>query len=195
MFKCVSNCCSNTFISIQILWENRLNEDAGNEWCMTTTDGTDFRINQPSPFSTRWYSHKFKGPGLRYEVCLSIQGGNIVWTNGPFPCGAWNDITIFRNGLMEKLKDGEMTEADAGYRGQPDKVRVPSDWHTRKEKRMKALARARHEHINARFKTYKILKLPFRHDLQRHQNVFRAICVLCQISIQSGECLFVCEFK
>jgi hypothetical protein len=169
--------------------------DGGNEWSMTTTDGTDFRINQPTVFSTKWYSHKFNGPGLRYEVCLSIQGGHVVWTNGPFPCGRWNDIEIFRHGLMQKLEDGEMTEADKGYRGQPDKIRLVSDWHTKEEKRYKIMARGRHEHINGRLKNFKILKLPFRHNLRDHQKVFRSICVICELAIESGECLAVCEFK
>lgn len=86
-----------------------------------TVDGTDFRIEQPTEFSKRWYSHKFKGPGLRYEVALSILGGDIVWTNGPFPCGSWPDISIFRAGLIDELRPMEMVEADKGYRGQPDK--------------------------------------------------------------------------
>jgi hypothetical protein len=45
---------------------------------MVTVDGTDFRIYEPTPFSPMWYSHKYKGPGLRYEVALSIRGGDIV---------------------------------------------------------------------------------------------------------------------
>jgi hypothetical protein len=32
--------------------------------CHVSVDGTDFRIHEPSPFSPRWYSHKFKGAGL-----------------------------------------------------------------------------------------------------------------------------------
>ena len=65
-----------------------------------------------------FYSHKFKGPGLRYEVALSIQTGDIVWINGPFPAGAWPDINIFRHGLKWMLKEaGERCEADKGYRG------------------------------------------------------------------------------
>jgi hypothetical protein len=117
-----------------------------------------------------------------------------VWTNGPFPCGPWPDITIFRHGLMTKLNNREMTEADRGYRGQPDKIRLPSDWNTRDEKDLKTLARSRHEHVNGRFKNYKILKLPFRHDLKRHQIVFRSICTLTQLAIESGEILWEVDF-
>jgi hypothetical protein len=40
-----------------------------------TVDGTDFRLNEPTDFSTKWFSHKFKGPGVRYEVAISIKGG------------------------------------------------------------------------------------------------------------------------
>ena len=101
-----------------------------------TVDGTDFQIQEPSPFESRWYSHKFKGPGLRYEVAVSILGGDIVHTNGPFPCGTWLDISIFRSMLMDKLLPGEFVEADKGYRGQYDKIRTPVDYTTKKEKKM-----------------------------------------------------------
>lgn len=162
---------------------------------MMTVDGTDFRIEQPSPFSKRWYSHKFKAPGLRYEVAVSILGGDIVWTNGPFPCGAWPDISIFRSGLMEKLLPMEMVEADRGYRGQPDKVRTPDDYRSSAERDLKKLARARHETVNRRFKQFNVLKLHYRHNLQSHQQVFRAAVVLTQLSIKNGEVLFACDFE
>jgi hypothetical protein len=61
-----------------------------------TVDGTDFKIQEPSPFSRTWYSHKFKGPGFRYKVAVGIQTGDIVWTHGPFACGMFPDITMRR---------------------------------------------------------------------------------------------------
>lgn len=155
-----------------------------------TVDGTDFRIEQPTPFAKKWYSHKFKGPGLRYEVAVSIKGGDIVWTNGPFPCGSWPDISIFRAGLISKLRRREMVEADKGYRGQPDKVRTPDDYETVEERNQKSYARSRHETANKRFKQFKILKMTFRHELDVHQMVFRAVVVLTQLAIRNGEVLF-----
>jgi hypothetical protein len=156
---------------------------------MMTVDGTDFKIQQPIPFSKRWYSHKFNGPGLRYEVAVSINGGDIVWTNGPFPC-SWHDITIFRSDLMLKLRRGEMVEADKGYRGQPDKIRTCDDYQNKKERDQKRLARACHETVNGRFKKFNILKVPFRHNLSRHQNVFQAVVVLTQLTFENGDGLF-----
>jgi DDE superfamily endonuclease len=162
---------------------------------MMTVDGTDFRIEQPTPFATRWFSHKFKGPGLRYEVAMSINGGDVVWTNGPFPCGSWPDITIFREGLMDKLLPMEMVEADKGYRGQPDKIRTPDDFQSREEKKRKKRASSRHETVNRRFKQFNILKKHFRHDLQDHQKVFRSVVVLTQLSIRNREVLFACDYE
>jgi hypothetical protein len=161
---------------------------------MLTVDGTDYEINEPSPFSSRWFSHKFKGPGLRYEVGISINGGDIVHTNGPFPCGAWPDITIFRSGLMLKLMPNEFVEADNGYRGQYDKIRTPVDYRNDEEKKQKARARARHETVNKRFKQFGILGSTFRHNLDKHQMVFRAVVVLTQLSIENGEVAFGAEF-
>ena len=83
--------------------------------CKVTVDGTDFRILEPSPFSKKWYSHKFRGPGLRYEVAVGIQSGHIVWTNGPFPAGV-PDIVIFRYSLKNKLVEGERVEVAMSQR-------------------------------------------------------------------------------
>jgi hypothetical protein len=78
--------------------------------CLLTVDGTDFRIQEPSPFWRGWYSHKFRGPGLRYEVALNIQNGWICWVKGPFAPGPWPDIKIFRGWLKGILEFGEMVK-------------------------------------------------------------------------------------
>lgn len=64
----------------------------------------------------RFSSHKFaKKSGMRYEVALCILTGDIVWINGPFPCGYNPDITIFRMSLLSHLEEHERVEADDGY--------------------------------------------------------------------------------
>lgn len=112
--------------------------------CLLTVDGTDFRIPEPSPFWSGWFSHKFKGPGLRYEVGLNIQNGWICWTKGPFAPGPWTDLKKNRGWLKLKLEIGEMVEADDGYRGD-FRVVIPSHCQNLREYRMKMDARARHE--------------------------------------------------
>ncbi|CAJ1932133.1 unnamed protein product [Cylindrotheca closterium] len=173
-----------------IVWQNRKKGGKFNKWCWITVDGTDFMIQQPTPFSKKWYSHKFKGPGLRYEVAISIMGGNIVHTNGPFPCGSFPDITIFRNHLVDRLQKGEMAEADLGYRGEPRKIRLPCDWQTEVEKGLKTRARSKQETVNKRFKNWGILKQQYRHPLRDHQVVFRAIVVMTQLDIELGASLY-----
>ena len=168
--------------------------DAGNEWCRVTVDGTDFRIREPQEFSSRWFSRKFKGPGLRYEVAVSINGGDIVHTNGPFPCGAWPDITIFRSELINKLDRNEMVEADKGYRGEPTKIRTPVDYRNEYDKVNKSRARARHETVNQRFKQFGVLQKTYRHPIEKHQKVFRSVVVLTQLTIQSGDVMFAVEY-
>jgi hypothetical protein len=77
-----------------ILFENRFHGNVGNI-CLISVDGTDFRIFNILPFWTGWFSHKFKGPGVQYEVALNIMMEDIVWINGPFPCGRYPNISIF----------------------------------------------------------------------------------------------------
>ncbi len=48
-------------------------------------DGTDFEIMEPSEIDPKWWSHKFNGPDLRYEVGICIRTGDIVWDPGGLP--------------------------------------------------------------------------------------------------------------
>ena len=162
---------------------------------MVTVDGTDFKISDPSPFSSGWYSHKFKGPGVRYEVALSINGGDIAHINGPFPCGFNPDIHIFCSKLIHMLEEGEMVEADRGYRGEPTKVRIPVDYMSNHQRRQKNHARARQEMVNRPFKQFGALSQHFHHrvtmnDMKKHKVVFYAIAVITQISINNGAKFF-----
>jgi DDE superfamily endonuclease len=157
--------------------------------CKITVDGTDCPIQEPTPFNPGWYSHKFKGPGVRYEVGVCIRTGWIVWVNGPFPCGRWPDINIFRNNLVFKLGLGEMVLADGGYRDGRVFCDTPNGFNT-PEQYVKSVARARHETVNGRFKRFEVLNAPYRHDLRTHGWCFRAIANITQIKIQTVEPVF-----
>ena len=71
---------------------------------------------EPSPFSPKWFSHKFRGPGIRYELALCIRTGDIVWAYGGFPCGEWPDLKLARDLFaVLGLREGEKAIADRGY--------------------------------------------------------------------------------
>ena len=170
----------------QVKWENRFARDRG-KTCKVTVDGTDCPINDPKPFNTRWYSHKFRGAGLRYELAVCIQTGWIVWVNGPYPCGSFPDITIFRHRLIHKLGPTEKVEADRGYRGEDGYIRTPESAVSQADRRAAGRARARHETINSRLKTFKCLSVKFRHPLEKHVTFFGAVTVFVQVGIMNGE--------
>lgn len=167
----------------KVKWENRLIGDVG-AVCLVTVDGTDFHIHEPKPFNKRWWSHKFNGPGIRYEIAICIQTGLIVWVNGPFACGEWTDIVIFRSALIHMLdRQGrhkpEMVEADGGYNGEAMHVRVRDEPNVSVIQFIaKARARARHEAVNGRLKAFVVLRVKFRHSLHLHGAVFRAVVVV-----------------
>jgi len=107
---CYSFALALTFLFLlylQIRWENRYLNYNGSR-CLITIDGTDFMINEPFPFEPGYYSHKFHRAGLRYELGVSIQSGDIVWLNGPFPCGRFADQKIAKDeGLEDAMDAGE----------------------------------------------------------------------------------------
>ena len=98
----------------QIRWNDRFK---GNVYGSSriTVDGTDVRIQEPSKFSPKWFSHKFKGPGLRYEVGVCIGTGSIIWVNGPYPCGSFSAVRIFRKVMKMHLGVGEGVVTVGGY--------------------------------------------------------------------------------
>ena len=174
-----------------ILWEKRNRNVPEDVWCRVSVDGTDFMIYEPHPFDKKWKSPKFKGGGLSYEVAISISSGDIVWVHGPFR-GAKHDITMLGEALKHKLDEGEMVEADLGYKGEPDKIKVKHDWVDVPEMIEKQRIRARHETCNHRFKVWGILKQQFRHNIESHGLVFRAIACIVQMGIDDGDVMFGC---
>ena len=177
----------------QIVWENRFKLDKGND-CLVTVDGTDFRIAEHGrPF----YSHKFKKSGLRYEVALCILTGDIVWINGPYECGKWPDIEIFRNSLVSQLAPNERVEADDGYIGEhPQHVKCPKGIANPFETEyMQQRARNRQETVNNCFKFWGALKQVWRNPIVLHGDAFRAIAIVTQVAINSGERLFEVGYR
>lgn len=51
-----------------------------------SVDLTDCTIQEPCLFLSGRFSHKFKEPGLMYDIGLTIETEQIVWAHGPFPC-------------------------------------------------------------------------------------------------------------
>ena len=149
-----------------------------------SVDCTDCVIMEPTPFSPEWYSFKSNGPGLRYEVGISIYYGHIVWINGPFPCGSNPDIKIFSNLLAQRLETNEIVVADSGYN------------HVKCQKNpeifgdLSSTIRARHETCNRRFKVFNVLGNRFRHNLNKHSLCFHAVAKIVQLDILSGRPLF-----
>ena len=160
-----------------------------------SVDGTDFPIQEPSPFSKKWYSYKFNGAGIRYEVGILIQTGWIVWLNGPFPAGCYNDRQIAEDTLHLALAPGEMYLGDRVYYGKKTARQYAVTNHTRfarsDREYDRSLCRARHECINSRFKKFEILKREFRHHcIQKHKLVTYAVANILQVQMEwSGKSL------
>jgi len=162
-----------------------------------SVDCTDCKVPQKGRV---FASHKFaKKSGLRYEVGIGIMTGEMKWINGPYPCGEWPDIKIFRDCLKSHLDLAERVEADDGYVGEsPYVTKVPSAVLTRSSEEADALQKrvqGRHETVNARLKSFKILDCLYRHDITQHGYVFRAVAVLVQLALRNGDPLYEVKYK
>ena len=178
----------SSFLLPQIDWDNRFLPGNGlRRRCevFVTVDGTDFRIKDPSPFSTSWYSHKYKGPGVRYEVAICIATGWIVWIRGPYRCGSWPDLSIARDALHYCLENGERYVADNGY--ECEEALIPNDVTTYQEMYYMGIARARHETVNQLFKQFRIIGNRFHRSVDLHGLFTHSIANIIQIGIMIEE--------
>ena len=179
---------------VQIVWENQHRGDEGND-CMTSADCTDCPYQATGKY---WFSFKFKDSGLCYLIVISIKHGDIVWIDGPFPCGVYNDIKIFRWAFKEYLDEHEWVEADDGFiREAPEHVKCPKSF-VRDELKLalQSHVQSRHETVNKCMKQFGCLKHKFRHhDFDKHAACFRAVAVLTQLAIEFGEPLFEVDYS
>ncbi len=93
------------------------------------------------------------------------------------------------------MDENERVEADDGYKaGDPEFCRTPSGvFHPEKQRKMRRRVMGRQESVNARMKSFAILRVRFRHDPELHGDVFRAIAVLVQLGIKNGQPLYDCS--
>lgn len=92
------------------------------------------------------------------------------------------------------LQDGEMVEAERGYRGEFYKVQTAVDYNDNNEKIMKRKRLARHKTVNRRFKQFGVLKQVFCHHIGVHRVVFASIVVINQLSVNNGKKLFQVDY-
>ena len=161
---------------------------------MASVDGVDFRVKGKKMLDgkpdKRYYSHKFKGPALRYMIALSIRSTDIVFLSGPYLPGVYNDLSIFRlSGIKDEMEQREKVEADDGYLGEdPGFCLCPGGRTARADQeRLRGKVRMRHEHVNERMKNFGCLVNRFNHGIEKHSACFRAVAVITQLSMESGE--------
>ncbi len=116
-----------------------------------------------------------------------------MWIQGPYPAGAYTNITIF-NKVLEPC---ERVEVDKGYVGHADKIVCPRNAGNPPElKEMQGQVRAHHETLSGQLKNWGILSQVFRHHMTLHGTAFRACAVVTQITIADcGESLFEADYS
>jgi len=171
---------------------NRFKDWDGSTRCLMCIDGTDIPINEPGNRSSLWWSHKFNGPGIRYEVATCIRTGDIVWFRGPFPCNM-SDRDIFDLFLATKLFPGEGVEADSGYSGR-SQIFTPGVAQNRTALKQKSQVRGRHENVNGRLKVFGVMQRWNNANTAKHGVFARCVAIIVQLSFSLGETLYDVEY-
>jgi hypothetical protein len=164
---------------------------------LASVDGVHCQIQEPRKVpEKKWYSHKFNGPAVTYQIVLSLRENKVLFISGPYPAGQ-SDIIVFRkdDGILHQIPPGKRIVADRGYNGEAEVLSVPSHLHdSLTVTNFKKRARARQETFNARLKEFKILDVPFRHlnklpheqeySLVEHKRVFESISVMVEYDLK-----------
>jgi hypothetical protein len=190
------HCLTLCSFSIQVVFDDRFKGTTKKTKHFVSVDGTNFMIYEQTPFDRRWWSHKFNGPAVRYEIAVAIYNISIVHINGPFACGANPDSGIFERKLHHILAAFERCISDKGYRAHKDKCTfIEKDGRVNGKdssfmRKLIACITARRETVNKRFKQWGIISQCYRHNLKKHQHAFRAVAGMTQIALKTDEPLF-----
>jgi hypothetical protein len=130
----------------KIVWDPRL-DGHETQIFIVSVDGTDFRMwekKHPTlPQDKGKMSHKYKHGAVKYEIALSIFKPKCVWISGPHR-GGKHDLTIFREGLKNKIKPGKKAIVDRGYAtSEPDEKMLsqPNETDSKRLNNFKSQAR------------------------------------------------------
>ena len=127
--------------------------------------------------------HKINGPAARCKIGVCIQTGWIARINGPFPCEDWPDLAIAHHALHRMLGRGEHHLADGGHRESINcRAITPAGLHDYLDRQV-AVARARHETVDAWLKVLGMLNQRFRCDLKKRRLVMHSAAAIAQIMI------------
>ncbi|KAG9399900.1 hypothetical protein AC1031_011321 [Aphanomyces cochlioides] len=172
---------------IMITWNRRFDLALRGANILVSLDGTDFVINEPTPFDRKWWSHKFNKSALRYELGICIRSGHIVWVNGSKPAGEWSDLKLAREAYVMAVLPGEMTLADKGYM---DRDFFVNPTYNPESASIQKKIMARHETANARLKQFGVLKCVYRHRIEDHMMCFLAVANTVQVCIENESPLY-----
>ena len=165
----------------------------------------EFRLDP----SADWYDFKSNSSGLKYEFACALRRPEIVWVNGPKPCGLAADSTMFRGGkkdddegdldttaLYHMLPKGKKAIGDSGYEGMPEKVTITRDGQSKDLKQFLGRAKNRQESLHTRLKSFNCLYHRFRHGkstqnkMELHKMCVEAVCVIVQYDMENGSPIF-----
>ena len=173
----------STLTTTQIDFDNRKLKCIAGQTAFVTLDGVDFSTHEHYPFDDSLYSHKLNGPGIRYDVALCINTGDIVFWGGGFKAGVYPDLVIARKGICLLLEPYEKILADKGYEDARYFIYPATE---RGDNALLKNISGRHENINARLKCWGVLRQKFRGTLSYHYDYFSAIIQMEQFKLKHG---------
>jgi len=167
---------------------------ADNEWDTffgLSIDGVNCRYHEEKhptlSKDPKQKDHKSKGAGLSYTLALHLWENRLIYLSGPDHAGADNDLGRYRKELKDLIPNGVVAVTDGGYNDHSDpKLAQPNSHDTPELRTFKARGRMRQECFHGRVEKFNCLTNDFRHDKDRHGQMFTAICIIVQYEMDMG---------
>jgi hypothetical protein len=134
----------------------------------------------------QYWSSKHQESGLKYEIAVHMKLDEIIWVRGGV-VGSVHDLTIARECLVHVMSNNENALADSGYQGDNHFVTPHKGLNLAPEQinfnSILQRHRCRVERVNKHIKIFKAVRLPWRHNLEKHAIDFMVVCNLTNINL------------
>jgi hypothetical protein len=117
----------------------------------------------------------------------------LVWVEGPYLAGAWNDIIFLTVFYCTAWSQASASRPTMATWGKP--IRLPNNKCNPAENLgMESAVRSCHKTLNGCLKNWGILEKVYRHKITVHGMLFYTCVVITQLAIANGEPRFEVEY-
>jgi hypothetical protein len=129
-----------------------------------------------------------RSEAVKYEIAILTYSSKVCWISGPH-AGGKHDLTMFREGLKQKITPGKKVHADRGYKSKlADELMFsnPNNLDSKELQNFKSRSRLHLETLNGRLKIYECLNQTFQHGWEKQSLALKAVIATIHYHVDNG---------